>query len=160
MIKKLLLTSAAALVLSGCASSLLTVEQPYAGSQRYETAQLKFDDNSVPVDQNNVDYTARELDAALFDGNNPIFQRGEGIIVKYRYVGFNEGSRVGRYLTAGLGGSSKVLLEADFIGPDGTLLARVRGEGSVNGGLFGGSNKTGIDKAVAEIADYAARTFR
>ena len=100
------------------------------------------------------------MDAALFDGETPIFRRGDGITVRYRYVGFNEGSRVGRYLTAGIGGSSKVLLEADFVGPNGTLLARVRGEGSVSGGLFGGSNKTGIDKAIEEIADYAARTFR
>jgi hypothetical protein len=158
--KKVAFALSCALLLSACAGSLLTVEQPYTGSQRYEAAQLEYDDSSVPVDQNNIDYTTRAMDAALFDGETPIFRRGDGITVRYRYVGFNEGSRVGRYLTAGIGGSSKVLLEADFVGPNGTLLARVRGEGSVSGGLFGGSNKTGIDKAVEEIADYAARTFR
>lgn len=53
-----------------------------------------------------------------------------------------------------------MLLETDFIGPDGTLLAQVRGEGTVSGGLFGGSNKSGIDQAVEKIAEFAAANFK
>ncbi|MGB7370785.1 MAG: hypothetical protein WA907_05995 [Erythrobacter sp.] len=149
-----------ALMTSACASSLLSVEQPYTGDARYQTANLQYDESAVPVDQDNLEYTAEKMENALFDGDSPIFSRGDGITIRYRYVGFNEGSRVGRWLTGGIGGQSKVLLEVDFVDQSGDVVARVRGEGGVGGGLAGGSNKTGIDKAIAEVAEYAARTFR
>ena len=150
----------ASVALSACASSVLTVEKPYAGQQRFSTATLAYDQSSVPVDADNLGYTQRKLDQALFGGASPIFQRGAGLTVRYRYVGFNEGSRVGRYLAPGIAGGSKIVLETDFVAPDGTVMATVRGEGEVRGGFLGGSNKTGIDRAVRDIADYAARHFR
>lgn len=158
--KRFFLTAFAAVALSGCASSVLTVEQPYRGSERYSTAALEYDESSVPVDADNLSYTKAALQEKLFGGDSPIFTQGEGLKIRYRYVGFNEGSRVGRYLTAGIGGGSKIVLETDFVDQSGKVLATVRGEGSVSGGFFGGSNKTGIDKAVNEVADYAAREFR
>ena len=150
----------ASIALSACASSVLTVEKPYSGAERYSSAELKYDQSSVPVDENNLSYTQRKLDQALFGGKSPIFKRGQGLTVRYRYVGFNEGSRVGRYLLPGIAGGSKIVLEADFVNSEGAVLATVRGEGAVAGGFFGGSNKSGVDKAVSEIADYAARNFR
>lgn len=158
--KNYILAIFAALSLSACASSVLTVEKPYAGQQRFSAATLTYDESSVPVDTDNLSYTQRKLDQALFGGTSPLFQRGNGLTVRYRYVGFNEGSRVGRYLAPGIAGGSKIVLETDFVAPDGTVMATVRGEGEVRGGFLGGSNKTGIDKAVREIADYAARHFR
>lgn len=158
--QRVLFAGVAALALSACASSVLTVEQPYAGQQRYSMATLQYDKSSVPVDDDNLSYTRAKLDQALFGGPSPIFQRGAGLTIRYRYVGFNEGSRVGRYLLPGIAGGSKIVLETDFVAPDGKVLATVRGEGEVRGGFLGGSNKSGIDKAVREVADYAAANFR
>ncbi len=52
-----------------------------------------------------------------------------------------------------------MVLEVDFIGPDGTVLSTVRGEGGVNWGLAGGSANSGIDEAVEKIAEYAEVQF-
>jgi len=150
----------ASLGLGGCASSVLTVEKPHVGSERFSSAELVYDQSSVPVDQNNLDYTKEKMEAALFAGDSPIFTRGSGLTIRYRYVGFNEGSRVGRYLLPGIAGGATVILETDFVARDGTVLATVRGEGEVGGGFAGGSNKSGIDQAIEEIAAYAAREFR
>lgn len=158
--KRYLFAVSAALMLSACASSVLTVEQPYVGSQRYSSAMLQFDQSSVPIDEDNRSYTEAKMTEALFGGQNPIFTKGDGLTVRYRYVGFNEGSRFGRYMTMGLAGGSKIVLEADFVDGSGKVLSTVRGEGEVRGGVAGGSNKSGIDKAISEVADYAARTFR
>lgn len=158
--KKFLFAAFAALSLSACASSVLVVEQPYAGQERFTTANVEFDNGGVPIDNDNRAYTQEKLEEELFRGESPIFAMGEGLTVKWRYVGFNEGSRLGRYLTGGIGGGSKVVLEVDFVSPTGEVLATVRGEGSVGGGLFGGSNKTGIDKAARHVADYAASNLR
>lgn len=150
-----------ALALSACASSALTVEQPAVAGFRAESVKVERDPQMfVAVDAENLAYTQRKLEEAFFEGKSPLFDRGSGMTVRYRYVGFNEGSRVGRYLTAGLAGGSKVVLETDFVAPDGRVLGTVRGEAEVRAGLAGGSNKTGIDKAVKRVAEYAAVNFR
>ena len=157
---RIVLAAFAALSLSACASSVLVVEQPYAGQEKFTAATVEFDNGGVPIDNDNRAYTQEKLEQELFMGDSPIFAKGDGLAVKWRYVGFNEGSRLGRYLTGGIGGGSKVVLEVDFIDQSGEILATVRGEGSVGGGLFGGSNKTGIDKAARHVADYAASNLR
>jgi len=159
--KKMIVCAALALSLSACANSALTIESADRSDYRSITAMVERDrEMVVPVDAENLTYTQKQLEEALFAGDAPLFKRGDGLTVRYRYVGFNEGSRVGRYLTAGLTGGSKVVLEVDFVGPDGTVLSTVRGEGSVSGGMFGGSNKSGIDKAVDRVAEYAAMHYR
>lgn len=149
-----------AFIISGCASSALMVEQPKAGSFRTSSAEVVYDGSNVPVDDDNVTYTQERMEKEFFGGDSPLFAKGDGITVKYRYIGFDEGSQATRYLLGPIAGGSKILLEADFLGPDGEMLAQVRGEGSVNGGFFGGSNKSGIDQAVRKIAEYAAANFR
>ncbi len=156
---KALALAGAALTLGACANSSLMVEQPYAGDQRFAMAQIVQADSTVDVDEDNSSYTARKLEEALFGGDTPLFTRGEGVDVRWRYVTFNEGSRAGRYLTGGLAGGSKIVLEVEFVDQSGTVLSTVRGEGSVSGGIGGGSNKTGIDKAVEKVVDYAGEKF-
>ena len=156
---KALALAGAALSLSACANSALTVEQPYSGQQRFAMAQVVSGESTVDVDDDNSTYTTRKLEEALFGGTDPVFARGEGVDVRWRYVSFNEGSRAGRYLTGGLAGGSKVVLEVEFVDQSGTVLSTVRGEGTVSGGFGGGSNKTGIDKAIEKVATYAEEKF-
>ena len=159
-IRNIVLLGVAAWSLVGCANSSLLVEQPYAGSFRTTSATIIANTSTVTVDQENLDYTQRELEAAFFGGDEPIFTRGGGMTVRYRYLGFDEGSQALRYLTGPIAGGSKVVLEVEFVSPSGEFLSSVRGEGTVSGGIFGGSNKSGIDKAIEEIADYAAERFK
>lgn len=156
-----ILAATAAVMLSACASSSLTVETPAVAGFRTDTANVERDPQmAASVDAENLAYTQRQLEEAFFGGKDPLFDRGSGMTVRYRYVGFDEGSRVGRYLTGGLMGASKVVLETEFIAPDGSVLGTVRGEGEVRAGFAGGSNKSGIDKAVKRVAEYAAANFR
>lgn len=156
-----ILAATAAVMLSACASSALTVESPAVAGFRTDSVSIERDPQMpVSVDAENLAYTQRQLEEAFFGGKAPLFDRGSGMTVRYRYVGFNEGSRVGRYLTGGFAGASKVVLETDFVAPDGRVLGTVRGEGEVRAGFAGGSNKSGIDKAVKKIAEYAAANFR
>jgi len=157
--KKILLSCAAALTLSACANSALIVEDPNTTSYRTDSATIVYDESRVAVDADNVSYTQNKMEEAFFGGDTPLFQKGDGITVRYRYVAFDEGSRLGRYMLGGITGGSKVLLEVDFVNPEGEVLSTVRGEGTVSGGFMGGSNKSGIDKAVDEVADYAAAEY-
>ncbi len=53
-----------------------------------------------------------------------------------------------------------MVLEAEFVDPAGTVLSRVRAEGEIGMGVFGGSSNSAIDKAVKEIRDYAITHYR
>lgn len=156
---KMIFAGAAALALSACANGSLMVEQPYRGDYRTSYATIVADDNNTAVDEDNTEYTERKLAEAFFEGDDAVFQPGDGITVVYRYLTFDEGSQALRYMMGPIAGGSTVVLEVDFMGPNGDMLSRVRAEGRVSGGFFGGSNKSGIDKAIDEIADYAAATF-
>lgn len=159
--KKFVLASILALSAAACANNSLMVEAPNASSYRTQFATISAADSTVPVDADNQAYTLRKLQDAFFGGDTPLFKEGEGITARYRYVTFDEGSQVGRYFGGGLlGGGSKVVLEVTFLNPAGEELSTVRSEAAVNGGFFGGSNKSGIDAAVKNIAEYAAAEFR
>lgn len=157
--KRLFLASFSALALAACSNSSLLVELPNTSTYRTDTATIHYDESTVSVDDENVAYTQRKMEEAFFGGDTPLFEEGDGITVNYRYLTFDEGNQVTRYLVGPLAGGSKVVLEVDFVGPDEEVLATVRGEGTVSGGFFGGSNKSGIDGAIEEIADYAAAQF-
>lgn len=158
--KKFLVAAALAFTVTGCASSALMVEQPNTSSLRTSTASIAYDKSNVPVDDDNITYTQKRMETEFFGGKVPLFAKGDGITIKYRYIGFDEGSQAARYFLGPIAGGSKILLEVDFIAPDGTLLSKVRGEGTVSGGFFGGSNKSGIDQAVKKVAEFAAANFR
>ena len=158
--KKILMASALALATTACANSALLVERPNASTYRTTQATIQYDGSNVSIDDDNIAYTQSEMEKALFGGDSPIFNQGDGLTIKYRYIAFDEGSQAARYFLGPIAGGSKVLLEVEFIGPDGAVLSTVRGEGSVSGGFFGGSNKSGIQKAIAKVADYAAANFK
>ncbi|MCK0127537.1 hypothetical protein [Erythrobacter sp. F6033] len=159
--KKAIFASCLAISVTACANNSLMVETPNASEFRTQYAKIEGGKSTVSVDAENEAYTLRKLNDAFFGGSTPLFNEGEGIIVRHRYVTFDEGSQVGRYLGGGLfGGGSKVVLEVTFSNQAGEELSVVRSEASVNGGFFGGSNKSGIDAAVKNIAEYAAAEFR
>lgn len=158
--KKLFFASALALSVAACSNSALIVEMPNSSDYRTSNALVVAGQSAVEIDEDNTEYTERKMRQAFFEGDAPIFVEGDGITAKYRYVAFDEGSQALRYLAGPIAGGSKVLLEVEFIGPEGKTLAVVRGEGSVSGGFFGGSNKSGIDKAIDKIAAYAEKEFK
>lgn len=146
--------------LSACASSALMVDQAPSVTYRAATATLVYQPATIAVEENTQAYLQREMQKVLIDGPNAPFKSGNELTVRYQFVGHNEGSRVGRWLTYGLAGGSKTYIQAEFIDPQGQTVGRVRSEGSVGLGIAGGSAKSGIDGAVKEIARYATATFK
>jgi hypothetical protein len=150
-----------AMPLAACGSGHLVVEQANRSSIRAQSIQLEAADSTTTVPEGALAYTQEKLEAALFGGDRPVFQRGgRDLTVRYRYISFDRGSRAGRWLAGPLGmGEAQMVLEAEFVDPSGTVVARVRGQGELSGGFFGGSSNSAIDKAVNEIARYARQQF-
>ena len=159
---KLALLLFVALPLSACASSHLLVEQAAApNAARVGSVTLVYDEQVTGIPAESSAYVQRKMEEAFFGGDNSFFARGTEMTVRYHFVGFDRGSRFGRYMLGPLGvGEAQMVLEAQFVAPDGRILAVVRGQSDVRGGFFGGSYNTAIDKAVREIRDYAVAHFR
>lgn len=145
--------------LAACASGALMVEKAPTKYQA-SSATLVYEPAMVEVEENTQAYLQRKMDEVFFTGTDAVFKQGTDMTVRYQIVGHNEGSRIGRYLTGGLAGGSKSYIMATFYDSTAQQIGQVRAEGSVGGGLAGGSAKSGIDKAVKEIAEYAAKTFK
>lgn len=149
-----------ALPLAACASSNLTVEQPMrAAPMRVTTVTLQQDQSNVTVTDDAKTYLDTRMRDAFYDGETPAFRQGNDLTVRYRFVSFERGSRALRYLVPFIAGGSTMIVEAEFIDPQGNVLSRVRGQGQVNGGIAGGSHNSAIESAVGQIRDYAVQTF-
>lgn len=146
--------------LAACASSALMVDQAPTGQYRAQSATLEYQPSTVGVEDNTQAYLQQAMSNALVTGPDAVFRSGDELKIRYRFVGHDEGSRVGRWLTAGLAGGSKTYIEAEFIDRNGASVGKVRSEGAVGMGVFGGSAKSGIDAAVKKIAQYATATFK
>jgi hypothetical protein len=150
-----------AIPLAGCASSHLIVERPASGVLHADTVTLTYEETSTGVSPSSVAYLQHKMDEAFFGGRTTYFHHGDGLTVRYRFVGYDRGSRLGRYALGTFGvGEAQMVLEATFTDASGTVLAVVRGQSAVRAGFFGGSANTAIDKAVNEIRDYAVQHFR
>jgi hypothetical protein len=159
--KKLMIAAltGCALSLAGCASSHLIVEQPTHAQLRARTVTLAYDDTATKVSQSASAYVQHKMEEAFYSGPGA-FGHGPDLTVRYHFVGFDKGSRLGRYMLGPLGvGEAQMILEAQFVDPAGNVVAVVRGQSAVRGGFFGGSSNTAIDKSVKEIRAYAQEHF-
>lgn len=150
----------AAASVSGCASNHLIVDEAVTAPVHAQTVKLDYQPTGAAVTEDAAAYLQRKMQEAFF-GNDGGFTQGNDLTVRYRFVGFDRGSRLGRYLLGGLaGGEAEMTIQAEFVAPDGAVLGKVQAQSRVHGGFFGGSSNSAIDGAVKEIRDYALAHFR
>jgi hypothetical protein len=145
--------------ITGCASNHLLVEQPAVAQFHAQSIKLDYESGGAPVTADAAAYLQRKMGEAFFSPGSG-FQPGNDLTVRYRFIGFDRGSRLSRYFLGGLaGGEAQMVIQAEFVRPDGTVLAKIQSQSRVNGGAFGGSSNSAIDGAVKEIRDYALANF-
>jgi uncharacterized protein YcfL len=149
----------AATTVTGCASNHLIVEQPAVSAVHAQSVTLDYQAAGAAVTADAAAYLQSKMQDAFF-GKDAAFTHGKDLTIRYRFVGFDRGSRLSRYLLGGLaGGEAQMVIEAEFVAPDGTVLSKIQSQGRVNAGFFGGSSNSAIDGAVKEIRDYALANF-
>ena len=155
--KKLVFAAAAALALSACAGSDLMVLEKNSSNYSSNVVNLVYEEATVPVDPGKQALLAKYMDDAFTDVG---FTLGEGLTMRYGFIGYDEGSQAARYFLGGIGGGeAKMVLRAEFYDRDGNKLASVQSEGRLAGGLLGGDSDTAMMKAAEELADYAKANF-
>jgi hypothetical protein len=98
---------------------------------------------------------AEDLAVELYEETG--FAYGSGTTLRYRFVGFTEGSRARRFLFGGIGnvGETSIIIETEFVDQNGEVLARIQTEGRIDNGFMGGGMSSAIERAAEDIAEYA-----
>lgn len=146
------------LALSGCASSNNIVLAPNSTNYTSSKVALVYDNATVKVEEGKVALLNRYLEQEMFN-NKSKFAKGQGLTIKYGFIGYNEGSQALRYLTGPIAGGAKMVIVAEFVDPNGKSLAKIQSEGTVSGGLFGGDSDSAIKGAAKKIAKFAEENF-
>lgn len=89
------------------------------------------------------------------------FASGDALLLRYRFIQFDEGSQFERWFWGGIGnaGEGSLTAEVTFLDAGGAALAKIQAEGRINSGFFGGTLEDALDKLAAEVADYALKQF-
>jgi hypothetical protein len=156
MIGKIAVT-AIVLLAAACAGATTKVMAPPDAAVRSRAIMIMHGENTVEVPVEHVVYFQRRLERALYKKGG--FERGAGLILEYRFVQLDPGSRFARFVP-GPSGKGTLTVEVRFYDDVATELARIETGGEILGGLFGGSFKDALDKAAQEAADYAVANFR
>lgn len=149
----------AAALLAACASGTTTVLEPAArGAQApAETLRLVSVEDSVPGHQEFKQAFAAELRERLIDDGR--FSEGGDLIVEYRVVQLDEGSRALRYVVGFGAGKGALIIEVRYLNAEGEELGRIHVGGEISGGLFGGGFSAAVDEAAREAAEYTLANF-
>jgi hypothetical protein len=150
--------AAASFCLSACASSNNIVLAPNSTHYTSSKVALVYDNATVNVEDKKVALLNKYLEEALFD-SDAAFAKGEGLTIKYGFIGYDEGSQAMRYLAGPLAGGAKMVIVAEFLDPAGNSLAKIQSEGTVSGGFFGGDSDSAIKGAAKKIARFAEENF-
>lgn len=155
---KLLLPAAVCLTLMGCGSSRTVVLEPV--QQRCaKTITIQVAPHTVPVPAEVSTAFEKALSKKLYAKNG--FAAGDEVILRYRFLQLNEGSRLKRYLTGGIGncGEGTLTIEATYLDSKGNILGKSQTEGKIGSGVFGGSYDDAVEKAAEEISRYSHQAF-
>jgi hypothetical protein len=160
-VKKVVLAAALAAAsfgLSACASSNNIVLAPNKTQYTSSNVALVYDNATIKVEDKKVALLGKYLEEEIFNGKSA-FAKGDGLTIKYGFIGYNEGSQALRYLAGPIAGGAKMVIVAEFFDPAGNSLAKIQSEGTVAGGFFGGDSDSAIRGAAKKIAQFAEENF-
>ncbi len=144
-------------MLAGCGSARNIVTEPIVTN--YKSSDIEIS-SSPGVD---IPGEARTyFDKVLKEKAHEHFAYGNHLKMTYKFVSYEEGSRLKRYLSGGIGnwGEGTLLIQADFTDAQGKHLGSVRTDARISSGFFGGSIESALDMAAEKLVEYAVAHFK
>lgn len=101
----------------------------------------------------------QEIKDGFAEANMP---EGNDLKIEYRFVQFDEGSRLVRYMAGGLGnaGEGEMTVEVIFKNRDNKELSRIHVGGKINSGFFGGSFDHAVEHSAKQVVRYVITNFK
>lgn len=158
--KKYLLILPIAMALSGCmGSGKTTVLDAPTERLAAHTFKLAEGKSTVGADLDIKRQFEQEVKNGLKESN---MTEGGDLIIEYRFIQFDEGSRFVRYLVGGMGnaGEGEMTVEVLFKNQNNKELGRIHVGGKITAGVFGGSFDHAIEQAAGQVVKYAITNFK
>lgn len=157
---RLVFVAICALALQACATASTKVLVAADTSLRNSVTTIRVErgEDTVPVPPEPAAYLEKRINDYLFASNSR-FSRGDGIILRYRFLKLDEGDRALRYIVGFGAGKGEMTVEVTYLDMQGTELARAEFESELSMGFFGGDFDQAISSAAKEIADYTKANF-
>ena len=145
-----------AIAFSACGTGRLMVTEPVVipACEAQNGVVIQRSDDTVPVPNSVKSNFEKMLSKKLFaDG---VVRRGRGVTLKYRFIKYNEGNQLARYLLGGLGntGEASMMIEVCYLDSRNNSLGKIQTEGRISSGILGGSSDYALSRAAGEVADY------
>lgn len=149
-------------ILAGCGAGRTLVMEPPSERRTFSGVTVVNGEDTVIVPAELRGRLTQKVQEGLYGtaekpGN---FRNEPGLQIRIRVVQFEPGSQFQRWFWGGLGnqGEGSLHVLAEFYEGD-KKLAHIQTEGRIGSGAFGGSLNSAVDKAAAEIVEYADGTF-
>lgn len=155
------------ILLVGCgASRIMVLKSEAEKAGRVRTLQINEIKSEVPTVSRYALIRIREILVEKLQASHA-FDRitsweGGNIILDVKVLDFEEGDQFTRWFWTGMGGwgAGSIELETTFKeGSSGIEIAKIKTEGTVATGFFGGSIESAYARAVNEIVNYTVREF-
>jgi hypothetical protein len=149
----------AAVVLSACASGTVTVLQPaQSAAGSFQTLKIESAEDTVTIPADARAHFEKRLNEYLLSEKSR-FKPGDDLVLRYRFIQFDEGSRALRCIVGFGAGKGKMTAEITYFDKDQNELAKITVEGEISVGFFGGDFDQAISEAAKKVADYTQKTF-
>jgi len=151
------------IIVVGCGAGRTMVLEAPAVRRTFASATVDNGNDAVPVPEEFRTRLTQKVREGLYgtDEKAGSFKDEAGLKVFLRVVQFDQGSQFQRWFWGGLGNQGEASLHvlAEFNEGDKNP-AHIQTEGRIGSGAFGGSVNFAVDKAAAEIVEFAAANFR
>lgn len=101
-----------------------------------------------------------KLNHLLYDEG--AFQKGSDLKIKYRFICYDPGNKISRWLWGLLRntGEGSLMVEAKYFDAAGKELTIIKVEGKIKSGFLGGPFDHALEKAAKEIVEYTKQNFQ
>ncbi len=158
--KNLLIMLMVVITLSACGTSTSIVKQSAPDRQTLQGLSLTEIEPAIAVPEDMRQVMREQLEHALYEDKH--FAQGSELTVRYRFVGYNGGNRLKRWLAEGVGhwGEGSIVVITEFVDNKGVVIATLESLGRIDSGIFGGGIKSVAARVAEDIADYASHQFQ
>ena len=142
---------------TGCSGGYLLTMEPPPGPLHYETVQVRPMEPYMHPSPVLGDFEER-LRLKVAAGG---MKEGADLAIEYRVLFLDGGHRGYRFIWFGLANVGEGILEVEVLYKDagGKRLARIQAQGTIRGGLLGGSFQTAVREAADRVAQYTLLWF-
>ena len=145
--------------LAGCGAGRTLVLNPVACDHAARGITIVADVSAAPTPPEVLKQFETLLSNRLYKTEKMMVSND--LVLKFRFIQYNPGSRFKRWMLGGIGnsGEGSLTIEVTYFDACGKEIGKIHSQGCIGSGVFGGAIGDALETAVGEIAQYTTASF-